>query len=78
MIDNTTLSLFKERYNALTADGRGDDMSANTRMLTLGLVVNTDDPLEQGRLQIFCPALNDNPKKIKHLPWSAYITPRSW
>ena len=75
MIDTNILSLFKDRYNSLSADGRGDDMSGNARMLTLGLVVNTDDPLEQGRLQIFCPALNDSPKKIQHLPWSAYITP---
>lgn len=75
MIDSNTLSLFKDRYKSLTADGRGDDTSANTRVLTLGMVVNTDDPLEQGRLQIFCPALNDNPKKIQYLPWSAYITP---
>jgi hypothetical protein len=75
MIDNKTLALFRERYKAMTADGRGDDFSNSTRTLTLGLVVGTDDPLEQGRLQVFCPALNDNPKKIQHLPWCAYITP---
>ena len=75
MIDLNTLALFKERYKSLTADGRGDNESANTRSLTLGMVVNTDDPLEQGRLQVFCPSLNDNPKKIQHLPWCAYITP---
>jgi hypothetical protein len=74
MIDNTTLSMFRERYKALTADGKGDDYNS-ARSLTLGLVVNTDDPLEEGRLQIFCPALNDNPKKIQHLPWCAYVTP---
>lgn len=74
MIDNNTLSLFRERYKRYSADGRGDT-TGNTRVLTLGMVVNTDDPLEGGRLQIFCPALNDNPKKIFHLPWAAYVTP---
>lgn len=75
MIDTNTLALFRERYKSLTADGRGDDNNSSTRSLTLGMVVNTDDPLEQGRLQIFCPALNDNPKKIQYLPWCAYVSP---
>lgn len=75
MIDRKTLALFRERYKSLTTDGRGDDRSLSTRTLTLGMVVNTDDPMEEGRLQIFCPALNDNPKKIQHLPWAAYVTP---
>lgn len=75
MIDNNTLALFKERFKSLTADGKGDNFANNTRVLTLGMVVSTDDPLEQGRLQIFCPALNDDPKKIQHLPWCVYITP---
>lgn len=74
MIDNNTLALFRERYKHHTADGRGDTVDS-TRVLTLGMVVNTDDPLEGGRLQIYCPALNDNPKKIFHLPWAAYVTP---
>lgn len=45
--------------------------------ITLGVVIDTDDPLQQGRLQIFCPSLNDNPKKIHHIPWAAYASPFS-
>lgn len=45
--------------------------------LTLGVVVDTDDPLQGGRLRIFCPALNDNPKKPQHLPWATYVSPFS-
>lgn len=75
MIDSNILSLFNVRYRSLTVNGHGDDYSNATRCMTLGLVVNTDDPLQQGRLQVFCPALNDNPKKIMHLPWCAYIPP---
>lgn len=75
MIDSKTLSLFRERYRAFSLDGKGDDYSASTGSLTVGIVVNTDDPLENGRLQVFCPALNDNPKKIQHLPWAAYVMP---
>lgn len=74
MIDTNTLALFRDRYKSLTADGRGDNHNF-AQSLTLGLVVNTDDPLEEGRLQIFCPALNDSPKKLQHLPWCAYVTP---
>jgi hypothetical protein len=43
--------------------------------LTVGVVVCTDDPLQMGRLQIFCPSLNDNPKKLLHLPWASYCSP---
>lgn len=43
--------------------------------LTMGVVISTDDPLQQGRLQVFCPALGDDPDKPAALPWSAYIMP---
>lgn len=55
--------------------------SSDSKMLgygiTLGVVIDTDDPLQQGRLQIFCPSLNDNPKKIHHIPWAVYSSPFS-
>lgn len=75
MIDDNILALFRAKYNALTLDGKGDNYADAARGLTLGLVVNTDDPLEGGRLQVFCPALNDNPKKLLHLPWAMYVAP---
>lgn len=71
MISTETLGLFVDHYTALMGQGR----SSVANIGTLGLVVNTDDPLQQGRLQVFCPALNDNPKKIQHLPWTAYVSP---
>lgn len=73
MIDSKTLALFKERYKSFSVGGGSD--SALPAGLTIGMVVSTDDPLEMGRLQVFCPALNDNPKKILHLPWCTYISP---
>lgn len=75
MIGKNTLAMFKARYDSLSVDGQGDAFNGAMVGLTLGLVVNTDDPLQSGRLQVFCPALNDNPKKIMHLPWAAYISP---
>lgn len=59
-----------------SSDGRGDNVSQDHFSgLTLGVVVDTDDPLQTGRLRIFCPSLNDNPKKVQHLPWSSYVSP---
>lgn len=43
--------------------------------LTVGVVVDTDDPLQMGRLRVFCPSLNDAPEKLQHLPWAAYCSP---
>ena len=51
------------------------DLTHLTDHISVGFVVNNDDPLQQGRLQIFCPSYNDDPKKLLHLPWSAYVTP---
>lgn len=71
LVDN-----FLEQYRQVNAvDKKQDDLTELTKTLTIGVVVNTDDPLENGRLMIFCPALNDNPKKLLHLPWASYITP---
>lgn len=57
-----------------SSDGIGERTEVPSA-LTLGIVVDTDDPLQMGRLRIFCPTLNDNPKKIHHLPWAIYISP---
>lgn len=63
--------------NSYSLDGKGDNFDVGRMFagLTLGIVVNTDDEVEGGRLQIFCPSLNDNPKKLHHLPWAVYVSP---
>lgn len=43
--------------------------------ITLGVVVDTDDPLQMGRLRIFCPSLNDDVKKVQFVPWAIYASP---
>lgn len=64
---------FLKQYSA---NGEGDSYSrAQFSGLTMGVVVDTADPLQMGRLRIFCPTLNDNPKKPLLLPWSTYISP---
>ena len=75
MIDDNTLMLFRNKIKSLSSDGKGDVTSKNVFGITRGLVVNTDDPLEEGRIQIYCPAFNDDPKKIQHLPWVTYVSP---
>lgn len=51
------------------------DLTHLTEIISVGFVVDTDDPLQQGRLRVFCPAYNDDPKKLFHLPWCAYVSP---
>lgn len=70
---DTIAANFAKQYST---DGHGDNYSrAQFSGLTLGVVVDTDDPMQMGRLRIFCPSLNDSPKKPQLLPWAAYITP---
>lgn len=72
MISQT--DLLKLINNLYSKDGEGDDTNRYNGV-TMGIVVDTDDPLQEGRLRVFCPALNDNPKKIHHLPWASQVTP---
>lgn len=65
-----------EQYMAVnSSDDKMDDIKNLTNTLCVGVVVDTDDPLEQGRLKVWCPDLNDNPKKVLHIPWASYVTP---
>jgi hypothetical protein len=67
--------IFHSFDTVFDVDGEGDKHKFANLTHTVGVVVDTDDPLQMGRLRIFCPALNDNPKKLLHLPWAAYCSP---
>jgi hypothetical protein len=67
--------IFDTLENVFDIDGKKDKHLQANISLTVGVVVDTDDPLQEGRLRIFCPSLNDNPKKLQHLPWAAYVSP---
>lgn len=43
--------------------------------VTLGVVIDVDDPLQAGRVKVFCPTLNDDPKQLEYVPWSVYVSP---
>lgn len=43
--------------------------------ITLGVVIDTDDPLQNFRLRVFCPSFNDDPKQLQYIPWSVYGSP---
>lgn len=65
-----------DQFNAINSvDDKRDDITNITNTLCIGVVVDTDDPLEEGRLRVWCPDLNDNPKKLLHIPWASYVTP---
>lgn len=44
--------------------------------ITVGWVVDTNDPQQMGRLRVLCPALGDNEdQQIKDIPWSIFSAP---
>lgn len=71
-ISKKILDEFYSNYNAIATNSNG-----GLAAITLGLVVDSDDPLQQGRLRVFCPALNDDPKQLEYLPWCVYSSPFS-
>ena len=44
--------------------------------LTYGVVVDTNDPKQMGRLRVRCPAWGEGPElEVSRIPWATYITP---
>jgi uncharacterized protein (DUF2345 family) len=71
MDQDELLDILQKKFST---DNKGDYVHVGTAM-TMGIVVDTDDPLQQGRLRVFCPSFGDNPEFIFNLPWSSYVTP---
>lgn len=69
------MNVVKKIFNRLTFNQHGDNHGMANFGHTIGVVMDTDDPLQMGRLRVFCPDLNDDPKKPQHLPWAAYVSP---
>lgn len=65
------LEILDKRYST---DNKGDYFHTGTA-LTMGVVVDNDDPLQMGRLRVFCPAHSHDPSKIHLIPWCVYISP---
>lgn len=40
-----------------------------------GLVVDTNDPQQMGRVKVWCPAVDGENNKPENLPWARYISP---
>lgn len=62
-------------YSSDGAEETQEYSAGRVSTMTLGVVVDTDDPLQMGRLRVFCSTLNDDPKSISAIPWAAYISP---
>lgn len=70
--------IIQQFLQSYASDGQAETFNSDGfNGLSVGVVVDTDDPLQQGRVRIFCPVLNDDPKSINVLPWAAYVSPFS-
>lgn len=69
------MSILSRLRSTLSLNRKGDTHAAAHFGCSLGVVVDTDDPLQMGRLRVYCPELNDDPKKVQHLPWATYVSP---
>lgn len=43
--------------------------------ITIGIVKRTDDPEQLGRLQVFCPSIDNQEASPESLPWARYVSP---
>ena len=52
------------------------DVNGNFDQLTLGQVVDTNDPQQMGRVRVACPFFGDTPETIiEDIPWATPISP---
>lgn len=50
--------------------------TSSVNKLTLGVVVDTNDPQQMGRIRIFCAGFGDTKEKeLQHIPWAIHISP---
>lgn len=40
-----------------------------------GIVVDTNDPQQMGRLKVWIPSLDGDNYKVNNLPWATYLSP---
>lgn len=44
--------------------------------VTIGTVVDTNDPMQMGRVRVICPTLGESyDSKLENIPWAVYISP---
>lgn len=55
------------------------EQKEGTKFPTLGIVVDTNDPQQRGRVRVMCPKLGDDPDPatmdVDHLPWALTTVP---
>lgn len=66
------MSDFNYVYNAEQSGVRQEHQT----FLTIGQVVDTNDPQQMGRLRVLCPAYGDRrDMRVRDIPWSMYVSP---
>ena len=64
------------RYGALAKNHKKRAPVWSFNGITMGTVVDTNDPQQMGRLRIACPVLGDvGFKSIRDIPWATYVSP---
>lgn len=64
------MSLIKNIYDKMGVD------ATELETLTIGYVVDANDPQQMGRLRVRCPAWGERADMlVKDVPWASYITP---
>lgn len=64
------------RYGALERNFNIRKPQYTFNNLTMGEVVDTNDPQQMGRIRVWCPTLGDNENTpLGNIPWASYISP---
>jgi hypothetical protein len=63
-------------YNNLQDASGTPNSSSSMSLLTVGRVLDTNDPLQMGRVRVHCPGYGDSPEKVVgSIPWAVQVSP---
>lgn len=61
-------------YGAID-NSKSSDFDEQRMSISVGRVMDTNDPLQMGRLRVFCPGLDNPGAKVGDLPFAIYCSP---
>lgn len=62
-------------YGIMDDINKGTKLNTGFDNMTIGTVVDTNDPQQMGRVRVYCPAWDSDNVKVIDIPWAMYVAP---
>lgn len=62
-------------YNAIDSGNKGGDLDERKLTISVGRVVDTNDPMQMGRIRVFVAGLDSTTNTVRDIPFAIYCSP---